>query len=441
MVNVRSFFQNLYKHDVGGMQRWGRMLVIVMRYFNELRHRFASDAVVVRASGMAYSMLLAIVPLVIVFFSIFSALFAEEMKTAVQQWLVTQIMPANPDTLIEYLNKFTSNTKALGVFSSLALLITAVLLFDNIEKNFNALWNVARRRSLLRRFMAFTMVLVWGPVLIALSFYTSGRLRAFLASYNLLDLSLLRFLLGIFPWMISVAAFVLMLYVIPATKVRFRSALIGGVVGGTIWEVAKIGFSHWVARSITYSALYGSLALIPIFLVWLYLTWIIVLLSVEVSYVHQNYKSLVLNRVFAKISPRDRLHLTLRIFTCIAEAFYRGAHPPDADDLADRFVVPLELVEDLLQTLESKGLLVRTEPEEDRVGYLPGRTLANLTLAQVLGAVYQDQEGGDLGNVDQVDSLVRDTLQLGERAAAQVFAERNFLDLLRESNQTATPRD
>jgi membrane protein len=213
------------------------------------------------------------------------------------------------------------------------------------------------------------------------------------------------------------------------------------MVGGTIWEIAKIGFSHWVARSITYSALYGSLALIPIFLVWLYLTWIIVLVSVEVSYVHQNYKSLVLNRVFAKISPRDRLHLTLRIFTCIAEAFYRGARPPDADDLADRFVVPLELVEDLLQTLESKGLLVRTEPEEDRVGYLPGRTLANLTLAQVLGAVYQDNEGGDLGNVDQVDSLVRDTLQLGEQAAAQVFAERNFLDLLRESNQTATPQD
>ncbi len=435
MVDVRSFFRDLYKHDVEAMRRRSRILVIVTRYFNELRHLFVKDTVVVRASGMAYTTLLAIVPLIAVFFSIFSALFAEEMRGAVQQWLITQIMPANPDTLLEYLNKFTANTKALGVFSSIALVFTSVLLFDNIEKNFNALWHVARQRSLLRRFMSFTMVLVWGPVLIAGSFYTSGRLRAYLAAYSLLDSSLLRLLLAILPWMITVAAFVLMIYVIPATKVHLRSATIGGLVGGTIWEFAKVGFSHWVSRSITYSAVYGSLALIPIFLVWLYLTWIIVLFAVEVTYVHQNYRSLVLHRVFARLSPRDRLHLTVRIFADIAQAFFRGTPAPDADELADRFVVPLELVEDALQSLERKGLVVRTERDKDQVGFVPGRSLANLTPAQVIEAVYQEDEGGELDNLSELDSLMRSTMAQGEKAAADVFAQRSFLDLLQQTEK------
>jgi membrane protein len=240
--------------------------------------------------------------------------------------------------------------------------------------------------------------------------------------------------------MISVAAFVLMLYIIPATKVHFKSAMIGGMVGGTIWEIAKVLFSYWVTSNITYNALYGSLALIPIFLVWLYLTWIIVLFSVEVSYVHQNFKSLVLNRAFAKISPRDRLHLSLRIFAGIAEAFFRGTRPPNADELADRFVVPPELVEDLLHTLEARNLLVRTEVEQNHDGFVPGRSLDNLTLAEVLGAVYEGNEGGELGNIDEVDRLVRDALRLGEDAAAHAFNRQNFLELLKRTDaQTHTP--
>ena len=434
MNKVREFFQNLYHYDLNNMGRWQRLSITILRFLTELKQQFVKDTVVVRASGMAYTTLLAIVPLVAVFFSIFTALFADEMRQTIQEWLITQIMPANQEDLLTYIGMFTANTKTLGLFSSIALLLTALLLFDNIEKNFNAIWNVARSRTFLRRFMAFTMVLVWGPVLIALSFYTSGRLRALLADFNLTDIAMLRFSLGLIPWMLTVVAFFLMIMVIPATKVRYKSALVGGLVGGTLWEFAKIGFSAYVVKSITYSTIYGSLALIPFFLVWLYLTWIIVLFSVEVSYVHNNLNSLILHRMFAKVSARDRVHLSLRIFGHISDAFYRGKKPVDIDEIAEKFLIPYELVEELLRVFEGRDLLVRTDLGKDQVGFVPGQSISSLNWQQVMDAAYRGlEETGEIESVDPIDQQVQELIATAEEAVGRVLTETRLLETIKRA--------
>ncbi|HPQ67805.1 MAG TPA: YhjD/YihY/BrkB family envelope integrity protein [bacterium] len=432
MSNLKTFFRDLFRHDLEKMPPLKRSLVTVLRFLVELQHQFTKDTVIVRASGMAYTTLLAIVPLVAVFFSIFSALFADEMKVAVQNWLIEQIIPVSPDQIVFYLNKFTANTKALGLFATVALVLTSVLLFDNIEKNFNSLWHVIRPRSFWRRFMAFTMVLVWGPVLIALSFYTSGRIRAYIDASEVLEIGLLsRLVFGIVPWLLTVFAFFLMLYVIPATKVKMKSALIGGLIGGTMWEFAKVGFSNYVARSITYNAIYGSLALIPFFLVWLYLTWIIVLLSVESSYVHHNFRSLILHRVFTNLSLHDRLHLSMRLFTAIARRFHEGGEPYTASELADRYAMPFELVEDLIELFVEQGMLARTDLAKDRTGYLPNRSLDALKVKDVFRAAYlQQNEGVDLENTDDVDKVVGTMIQQGELQAFGSFGDHTVLEIV-----------
>ncbi len=149
MSNIKSFFHDLFRHDLDKMPPLKRSLVTVLRFLVELQHQFTKDTVIVRASGMAYTTLLAIVPLIAVFFSIFSALFADEMKVAVQNWLIEQIIPVSPDQIVFYLNKFTANTKALGLFATVALVLTSVLLFDNIEKNFNSLWSLSNLMTLM----------------------------------------------------------------------------------------------------------------------------------------------------------------------------------------------------------------------------------------------------------------------------------------------------
>jgi len=429
-MNVRTFFQDLYRHDLDRLPRLQRVMITATRFINELRHQFTHDTVVVRASGMAYTSLLALVPLVAVFFSIFTAFSAfADLKTSIQAWVFGQIVPARSDEILNYINKFTSNTKTLGLFSTAFLFITSVLLFDNIEKNFNALWHVKKRRSFMRRFMSFTMVLIWGPMLIGLSFYTSGKLRAF---FSAIDVGVLqRAFFGMFPWMITVLAFAMMLAVIPATKVRWKSAFYGGMFGGTIWEFAKIGFSHYVTKSITYSAIYGGLSLIPIFLVWLYLTWIIVLLSVEVSYVHHNYNSLVLHRAFAELSPRERLHLSLRIYAYVAACFHHGKSAPDHDELATRFAVPLELVEEILERFVDNELLIKTDQAGEQSGFVPARSLASLHLQDVVKAAYESETGtGEIEIIDAVDKAVSELTAKGEYAAREVFSRTNLLEML-----------
>ncbi|MDP8225528.1 MAG: YihY family inner membrane protein [Candidatus Lernaella stagnicola] len=443
MSGIRNFFANLYDMSSSEKNRWRRMLVNVLRFLNELRIQFAKDTVVVRASGMAYTTLLAIVPLMAVLFSVMSAFsqFAA-FKDQVQAWLFSQIVPAKSGEILAYINQFTANTKTLGAFSALFLLITSIMLFDNIEKNFNALWNVTKQRGMMSRFMTFTNVLLWGPILFAMSFLVSGKLRAILNDNPLIEVGFLtRFMFGILPYLFTVFAFMLMLKVIPATKVKIRSAMVGGVVGGALWEIGKIVFTHTTAKSITYNAVYGSLALVPIFLVWLYITWVIVLLAVEISYVHHNYYTLVLNRAFVRPSAREKVHLAVRVLVFVARRFHAGQGPATLTELEDRFRIPNELAEQLIDQLMRGGLIQAVECEvEDDMRFVPGKSLDVLRLGEVVVAVYQDGAGAEPERgLDRLDKLAVDILENGERAATEEYEKTTILELIARSDQDLPP--
>jgi membrane protein len=433
MGKTRDVLRNLYTIDATKQPWMWRAALNLLRFLNELLTQFVRDTLVVRASGMAYNTLLAIVPLVAVFFSVFTSFerFAA-YKGEIQDWLFKQIIPARTDEIVNYINQFTANTKALGLLSTALLFVTSILLFDNIETNFNAVWKTASRRSLLQRFLAFTSVILWGPVLIALSFYGSGKVWAFINGNPLLEISFIqRLLMNVLPWFFSVFAFFLMLSVIPAARVKKQSALVGGVVGATIWEIAKVGFTRTTAKSITYNALYGSLAVAPIFLVWLYLTWIIVLLALEVAYVHHNFAALVLRRAFAKPSARERLHLAVRIFAMVADAFHKGSPPPTVVAIEERFKVPSELTGEIVEQLRQAGLLRTTELGREDVGYLPGRSLESVKLGQVAAAAYANGQGAETEKgLDAIDRAVSTILEKGETAAGDVYGRTTFLALI-----------
>jgi membrane protein len=433
MARWRELLSNLYDVDLRRQTKGIQALGTVLRFASELKTHFARDTLIVRASGMAYNTLLAIVPLVAVFFSVFAAFERfGAYKEQIQQWVFSQIVPTSTDEIVAYINQFTANTKALGMFSTLFLFLTAILLFDSIEKNFNAVWKVTSRRTFMQRFLTFTSVVLWGPILIALSFYATGRISAFLGRYEYLEIGLFsRFFMGLLPWVFSVFAFFLMYLVIPNTRVRKRSALLGGVIGGTIWEVAKIGFTHLTARSLTYSALYGSLAVIPVFLIWLYLTWIIVLLGLEISYVHHNFHALVLRRTFARPSAQEKLHLAARLFARIAQAFYLGQSPPTLNELEERFTIPSEFAEEIVGQLADANIVRATELANGEVGYVPGRSLSTLKVGDVVAAAYRDGEGvGGAETTDPLDAWVAELLAQGEQASKAQLDQETWLSLV-----------
>jgi membrane protein len=168
--------------------------------------------------------------------------------------------------------------------------------------------------------------------------------------------------------------------------------------------------------------------------VWLYLTWIIVLLAVEISYVHHNFHALVLRRAFARPSARERLHLAVRMFAAIAEAFFAGRPPPTLEDLEERFGTPSELAAEIVDQLTAAELVRITDAGADAAGYVPGRSLHAVSPADVVAAAYRDGQGAETAKgLDLLDTTVSAVMDRGEKAAAEVFAGATFMALIEEA--------
>ena len=340
----------LYGFEIKKYSFWKRQVIRLAQFLGQVFSEFNKDYCIIRASGLAFTFLLALVPLLAITFSLFTGFSAfASMKDAIQKTLFQYFIPTMSDQILEYINQFMANTKALGFIGMLFLLVTSVMLFQNIEKTLNDVWNVVEHRKFHQRFIIFTSVLVWGAIFLGASFFVTGKLRVMFGFDLAGEIGFFaRQTLSLFPLFLSIAAFVLVMAIVPSTKVRWKSALVGGVVGGLLWEIGKRAFAHYASGAVSYSVIYGSLALIPIFLIWLYLTWIIVLLATEVTYVHQNFHALLQSRTYGKLTSRDRILLTLQILLLISRRFQRGEGPTGSEAIRDHFPVPVEIIQEIL---------------------------------------------------------------------------------------------
>lgn len=423
---MENFVEKIFNMNLGLLPRWKQMGVRVLQFLLALRYEFNNDKCIVRSSGLAYTSLLALVPLITVIFAIFSSFSSfDDMKEKIQTLLFSQFLPTRQDEILKYFETFTENTKALGMIGSLALLLTAVLLLDNIEKNFNDIWVVKYRRNIFAKLTSYTSVLVFGALFIGASVSVTAKLKSMLHFDEFIEVGLVSQLsLYIFPFFMSFLAFLVMYVLIPYTKVSFKSATVGAFVGGLLWELAKNWFSGYAGQSVKYSVIYGSLALIPIFLIWLYITWIIVLIGLEVTYVHQNFKALISHRRFKDLPGKEQLNLVLRMFTFIATRFHRGDPPPTISDLADRFDVPLEVADQYANKLVDNNLVNEVTRKND--GLAPAKSLENIKVIDIIGAVFNDP-GKPETKGKSLEKTVDDTLSDFEKAGYGAVGEQNML--------------
>ena len=380
--------ENLHRLDLRQVLWWERPIVRLVQFTQVTWGQFNRDKVIIRASGLAYSSLLAAVPLIAVAFALFSAFGAfDDVKQKVQDFLFTQFLPTSQQGILAYFNQFTEGASRLGLIGFLFLVLTAVLLLDNIESNFNQIWHVTTRRRFVAKITSYTSVLVFGTLLIGASIIISARIKATLFRDVLFDPGTLEKLgTWLFPLLLTFLAFLLMYLVIPFTRVRIKSALVGAVIGSILWELGKNLFASSIGHSVRYSTIYGSIAAIPIFLIWLYITWIIVLLGLEVAFSHQHFSALIRSRSVAGGDECDRVSTGLQLYTLIAQLFHEGQDPPTADELSSRFLMATGSVDSHLERLVAAGLarLVAAGSGDD--GVVPAQSLDEVKVAQVIAA-------------------------------------------------------
>lgn len=291
-------------------------------------------------------------------------------------------------TVAHNINRFIQNTRsgALGVTGSVLLIFAAISMLSRVEITFNDIWGVTRGRSWFMRVVLYWGVLTLAPLLLVVGIgLASGphlqSTRELLAFSPFLANLLFR-ILPVVVLSLSFAAFYKMM---PNTRVHWQAALVGGVVAGLTFHLNNLFSMLYVSRVVSNSKIYGSLGLVPVFMIGLYFCWLFLLFGGQVAYAWQNRDSYLEQRQASNINQRGREFVALRLMTAIGERFAYAQPPYGVNDLSRQLCIPSRLARQVLQTLVAARLVIEVVGAE--TGYAPARPLENITCHDVLLAM------------------------------------------------------
>lgn len=332
------------------------------------RH-FMQDRCREHAMVLTYTTLFAVVPMLTVTFAILSAIPSlQHISADLQDFIFRHFIPSSGQVLQRHLESFTQQASHLTVIGSAMLFVTAILMLMTIERAFNRIWRVRQERKGLISFLRYWAVLSLGPLLLGLGF----TLSSFVTSVQLFDTAasaVNNLLPGIklLNFLFTTLAFTLFYVAVPNCKVPLRDGLIGGMLAAALFEVAKLGFAVFVSSFSTYTFVYGAFAALPVFLVWIYLCWCIVLLGVEVT------RALSLFRTRRKPWRHPVLAL-LEVLQLFWERQQQGATVSDLDAMAVLGQQEEEIWFQFADLLQQQRLIHRT----DTGSYVLSRNLGDI---------------------------------------------------------------
>lgn len=244
------------------------------------------DRITVSAGHLAYVSLLSLVPFIMVFFTILSAFPAfAESREQLEALIFGNLLPQASGQLQKYLATFVGNASGMGAVGILSLVVVALLLISNIDKTLNRIWQSKSERPIIFTFAIYWMVLTLGPLLIGSSVLVSSYLVG-LANYaHEYTPGLMTFFLKLVPFLTSISAFFIVYMLVPNKRINPKYAISGAFVAAILFELSKKAFAFYVTSFPSYQLIYGALATIPILFVWVYLSWIVVLVGAEFTHV------------------------------------------------------------------------------------------------------------------------------------------------------------
>ncbi len=324
--------------------------------------RFAADQGMANAASLTFATLLSIVPLMTVSLAVFAAFpISGRVAELIQGFVFENFMPTFGEILQQHLQQFAAKASRLTGAGFAFLVVVALLLMANIDRSLNTIWRVKAKRGAISKFIVYWAVLSLGPLLMGASIVVTSYLVSIpIISGAAATIGAGGGLLGLAPMLASAVAFTLLYAVVPNCSVPIRHALAGGVLAALLFELAKRGFALYITHFPTYEAIYGALAAIPIFLVWLYLSWLVTLFGAEFA---------CCLGVFREDGHRDNggrndLLLAFRLLERLWQAQHSGktlttqALADEMENASD------EHVELLLRELQQGHLLLRSEEQE-----------------------------------------------------------------------------
>ena len=351
-----------------------------------LRARFREDRLGLTAGSLTFTTIISLVPLLTVMLAVFSAfpMFAT-FQTALQKYFLQALVPDNiASQVLRELTRFAAQAKGVGTVGLVLLFFTALALMLTIDRTLNAIWRVRKPRPIAQRVLVYWAAVTLGPLVLGASLsLTSYAISASRGFVGVLPGGV-SFLLQTFEFVLLAASLAGLFHYVPNTHVRWRHALAGGVASTIGFELAKKLLGWYLTTVPTYSVMYGALATVPIFLVWMYLGWVIVLLGAVIA----AYAPSLQKRVKRwPDGPGARLQLAIAVLRQLAQSRAAGERGQSGGELASALQTDPLQTEPILDTLVAFDWVGRLdEPEDPRFVLLcdPARTPAQPLLAQML---------------------------------------------------------
>ena len=389
---------------LGGLRK---VLVFILRVLHMLFRELLGGQLNLRAMSLVYTTLLSLVPLLAVSFSVLKGF---GVHTKIEPLLYNFMTPLGPKGIevADRIISFVENVQ-VGVLGSVgfALLIyTVVALLQKIEAAFNFVWQIDHLRSMSQRFSNYLSVILVGPVLVFSALGLTATILHTELAQKLISVEPLGTLVvysgKLIPYLLVCLAFTFIYIFIPNTRVQPRAALVGGVIAGVLWETTGWGFATFIASSSKYAAIYSSFAILIMLLIWLYISWLILLVGSQIAYFVQYPKYMTLHRVSFSLSNRLREYLALQIMYLVGCNHYFNKPPWNLDALVEQLDLPGEPVHRAIAVLVDTGYLVEISGEDPPV-YLPVHDIGTMNLADLLTDTRQSGENRFL-NVEQLES-------------------------------------
>jgi membrane protein len=370
-----------------------RIIVLAIRGFDEDKCRF-------RASALTFYSLLSIVPVIAMIFGIAKGFGLEErVKAEIMLKMQTEEQVKVAERIINFANSLLAEVSG-GIIAGIgvAFLFWAIIkVLSNIENSFNDIWGVKTPRNISRKFSDYLSVMLVCPFLLVMSGSITvavssqirdiaGKIAIFRAALGPLIFVLLKLL----PYCTIWIAFTFVLIFMPNTKVKLKYGLLAGVIAGTIFQIVQwvyINFQIGVAK---YGAIYGSFAALPLFLLWLQISWLVVLFGAELSFAYQNVETYEFEPDCLSVSYSFKKLLSLLITHLLVKNFCQGEQPWGADQVSRKLDIPIRLVRQILYELVESGVISEVGKKENKeVAYQPACDVEKLTVKYVVDSLEQ----------------------------------------------------
>lgn len=378
---ISFFTEGIWRVRRENTERRQFVLIKILRVIILAVREFIDDKCSQKASALTYYSLLSIVPLVAMAFGIAKGF---GFETALENQLMKSLygQEAVVEWIMDFAHKYLGSIKGgmIAGVGFVVLLWSVMNVLGSIEQSFNEVWEVKRSRSLVRKFSDYVSIMLIGILFLVSS---GSMIVSFSKSMDGVKMFHHFWLIAsnVLPYLLIWFMFTMLFYILPNTKVKFSSALVGGIIAGSLFQVTQYFYVYFQVGMSRYNAIYGSFAAFPLFLIWMQTSWLIVLLGAELAFAHQNVRHFEYEKDTRFISYSYKKLMALFIAQHIVKRFEQGGKAPSAEDLIVELQLPVKLVMMLLYEMIEAGIVSEIFNQNNRANtYQPAMDINKLTV-------------------------------------------------------------